>query len=1096
MRWLALMLAMGVACGQQEPGGSYRRAWQLVGQGRAEEAIPLLRAITDSGNTFAPAYRLLAEAFQYGRLETEGELYFRGLIARRPDRGGPYYGLALMLGAADRRSEMLRAAADCVVADSTMFQCHDIVASALGKFSGGVQTIQSMQKIIPLTAGGPEAEFAVLTFYVYQQDWKSAVVAGEKAVQAAAAADKLPLLAAAEYWLAYVIAVTPGANAEQGRRYAEQACRHAGNGSAADVEFSLCLPITREVYPSSARSAQSKFLELIERAGSVENPRLEADLESRLAKSLAGEGLVEEALEHNQKATVLSSAIKRSPDLANQQMFSGELYMRIGMHPEAIAAFEKALQAASAVGSDTFRAHTLAKLTVAHSQVGNALEAIRTAEEAIRLFRERGMNWQAGAELSDVGMAYLTLGDTATAIRYFREALESGRHFHDSGEIVRNSNLLAEALLARGQAGEAEMLLKQTLGLLGEVREEQFEVRTRTLLGEAHSLRKEYGEALKELHAAFGIVRRMRNAWAEADLHQRMGRHFLRAGDVTGAEKSFEACLAIAEAASMVKLMQEARVGLAEVARRRNQPEQAVEWLKKAVAALESVRMGAPGPELRAGLLRKNWAVYEELIELLGEMHRRRPGVGYDREALTFSERGRARVLLDLLEESRAGLRLGLTPEQAARQRSLERQMAAALDRLSKENSAGARAEVEQAERALQQWATELRVTNPRYHGLKYPEPLDAEGVRRLAAERGLTIVEYSLGRRSSRVWVAGRGELWSAALPAEGVIAAEVRKLRESLSEHPRGAAAERYQEPARELYRMLIGPVRARLGKGARVVIVPDGILHYLPFEALLGQDDRFLLEEAAISYAPSASVLAELQRGPPGRGGREVLALGNPDFGRQGTAAKGEPAEVVRAVYGASGLNLRPLPGTEKEVRSIAALYPGALSKVLVGREASEQALKAEPLAGYRRLHLATHALIDERAPARSGIVLSLINAVGEDGVLRISEIMDLPLKAELVVLSACQTGLGTLVRGEGMVGFTRAFLYAGAERVAVSLWPVNDGSTPEIMEGFYRGMRGGMGVAEALRAAKVGMVRSGVAGYRHPYYWAGFVVVGGR
>jgi CHAT domain-containing protein len=1095
MRWVLLLVACGVAWPQQAVDEGYLRAWQMVGQDRMAEAIPVLQALIAAGNRSPQVYALLGDTYRTSNSAAKGAEYFRELIRQNPGSSLPHYGLARTLYRWESLADVVTEASACAYLEPRLLECYVLVAEGVAQGAHRTSAWETLAARLPMDEEAPESLHALgLVFQIWGEPAK-AVEAGEAAVRLARERGDAGLTAAVEARLANAYWMSAEPLRRLGRKHAEEACRLARTQADLDALFSNCREMVGHV-SLSGDAGGPIFQELIQLARDLRNPTIEGSLECGLAGALDSEGHPAEALEHFSRAIALAAPFGGRNWADHYYRLRGELQMKLGDYEAAIESFHGGLRIADDSGDSQRRAHVLAKLTVAYTQTGNALAAIRTAEEAVQSFRGLGMLPQAGAELSDVGWAYLTLGDVTTAARYFRESLESGRRFNDSSEVVRNGNLLAEAYLESGQWREARRLLLDSLPLIPVVHNDSFEIRMRTLLGEAHSRLGEARAAVEEFERASRLVARVAGAWLEADLRERMGRHFLRTGDLESAARVFESGLAIAERASMLKQVQRAREGLAEVARRRNRPEQAVAWLKQAVEALESVRMGAPGPELRAGLMRKNWAVYEELIDLLGELHRRRPGAGYDREALTFSERGRARVLLDLLEESRAGLRLGLTAEQAARQRSLERQMTAALDRLSKENTAGARAAVEQAERALQEWATELRVTNPRYHGLKYPEPLDAEGVRRLAGERGLTIVEYSLGRRSSRVWVAARGELWSAALPAEGVVAEQVRKLRESLSEHPRGAAAEQYQAPAKELYRMLIGPVRARLGSSARVVVVPDGILHYLPFEALLGQDGRFLLEEVAVSYAPSASVLAELQRSAPGRGSREVFALGNPDFGRRGAGGRDGQAEVVRAVYGALGMQLRPLPGTEREVRSIAALYPGGQSKVLVGRGASEQALKAEALGDYRRVHLATHALIDERAPARSGIVLSLVDGSREDGVLRISEIMDLPLKAELVVLSACQTGLGTLVRGEGMVGFTRAFLYAGAERVAVSLWPVNDGATPEIMEGFYRGMRSGQAVAEALRAAKVGMMKSGVAGYRHPYFWAGFVVVGGR
>jgi len=196
----------------------------------------------------------------------------------------------------------------------------------------------------------------------------------------------------------------------------------------------------------------------------------------------------------------------------------------------------------------------------------------------------------------------------------------------------------------------------------------------------------------------------------------------------------------------------------------------------------------------------------------------------------------------------------------------------------------------------------------------------------------------------------------------------------------------------------------------------------------------------------------------------------------------------------VYAAGGIRLERLPNTGEEVRAIAGLFPSERRRTRTRAEASEASLKAENLTQVGRLHFATHAVLDERAPVRSGVVLSLVNPGQEDGILRTNEIFNLELDADLVVLSACQTGLGALVRGEGIMGLTRAFLYAGARRVVVSLWEVSDLSTTEFMKSFYQSMRSGNNPGAALRQAKLAMLRSAAPLYRHPYFWAPFVQVG--
>jgi len=283
---------------------------------------------------------------------------------------------------------------------------------------------------------------------------------------------------------------------------------------------------------------------------------------------------------------------------------------------------------------------------------------------------------------------------------------------------------------------------------------------------------------------------------------------------------------------------------------------------------------------------------------------------------------------------------------------------------------------------------------------------------------------------------------------------------------------------------------------------VIVPDEVLYYLPFESLVstaeGSPNRFLVEDHAIAYAPSATVFGNLlaEPGKPVRPrSHELLAYGDPAFGSTAASAgTSRLGHLVHGVYQSAGIKFPPLPNTRAEVETIGALYPPVRRKIYLGPDATEASVKSENLTRYTRVHFATHAVLDEQVPARSGVVLSLENTGDEDGILRTNEIFNLELNADLVVLSACQTGLGTLVKGEGMVGLTRAFLYAGSPRVVVSLWEVNDHATADFMKIFYQKMKEGQTPGLALRAAKLDMLHSGFAAYRHPYFWTPFVLVG--
>ena len=292
-------------------------------------------------------------------------------------------------------------------------------------------------------------------------------------------------------------------------------------------------------------------------------------------------------------------------------------------------------------------------------------------------------------------------------------------------------------------------------------------------------------------------------------------------------------------------------------------------------------------------------------------------------------------------------------------------------------------------------------------------------------------------------------------------------------LAEADRVGGALRRPPPAprpRGCTRSLLSPLASRLDPLRRLVIAGDGVLHLVPFEALEDEGGRLLLERHVVSYAPSASVAGALHARRSARATAAVRLL-----------AYAEPPSEA----------LGPLPLARREAQAIAALFPAGAADVRQGAQASESWLKHADLGRYGTLHFATHGTYDDRAPGRSALVLA--PGQGEDGLLQVREIASLPLRARLVSLSACDTGLGEVVTGEGVVGLARAFLNAGADAVAMTLWRIPDASTAELMRRFYAHMRAGRPAAEALREAKLELRRDR-ASRRAPFHWAGVVLSG--
>jgi len=288
---------------------------------------------------------------------------------------------------------------------------------------------------------------------------------------------------------------------------------------------------------------------------------------------------------------------------------------------------------------------------------------------------------------------------------------------------------------------------------------------------------------------------------------------------------------------------------------------------------------------------------------------------------------------------------------------------------------------------------------------------------------------------------------------------------------------------EEAGRLFDLLLAPASAELAGRDRLVVVPDGELWELPFQALRMRDGRYLADTAAVVYAPSLTAFDALRAGPPEHGPAtprsDLLALGNP------TPPRGVP------------LALPPLPQAARQVQALAAFFPPDRRSVLVGDAATESAAKREA-GGYRMIHLAAHGIVDDVSPMYSWLALAPSPSGEDDGRLEAREVINLPLRADLTVLSACETGRGRVASGEGVIGLSWAFLVAGSANVLVSQWRVDADSTERLVMEFYRAVGGRTAAARpvdfasALRAAML-KVREDPA-YRHPFYWAAFRLVG--
>ncbi|NET60391.1 MAG: CHAT domain-containing protein [Symploca sp. SIO2E6] len=518
---------------------------------------------------------------------------------------------------------------------------------------------------------------------------------------------------------------------------------------------------------------------------------------------------------------------------------------------------------------------------------------------------------------------------------------------------------------------------------------------------------------------------------------------------------------------------------------------------------------------------------YEFYISLLMQLHQQNPNQGYDALALHASERSRARSLLELLTEANADIRQGVEPQLVEQERTLQQQLDAIEKRrvelLSGNHTPQQATAIEQErEQLLSQYQdiqTKIRTTSPRYAALTQPEPLTLEEIQQQVLDEDTLLLQYSLGSERSYLWAVSKTGINSYELPPAAEIETAAKQFYELLKtpgfqlEDTRGTIGVenvKANKSVSQLSQMLLAPVAEELGN-KRLLIVGDGALQYVPFSALplpetSGEDVVPLLANNEIVNLPSATTLGIIRQEQATRktAPKTIAILADPVFSSDDERVKSSKQQIDsslqqqlldRSAREADIGVWKRLPGTRTEAEAIMALVPDSERVHGFDFAANREMITNPELSNYRIIHLATHGLLNSTNPELSGVVLSLFDEQGDsqNGFLRLHDVFNLNLPAELVVLSACQTGLGQEVKGEGLVGLTRGFMYAGSPRVLVSLWNVSDAATAEMMKRFYRNMlQEGLSATAALRAAQLEMQQE--TQWKAPYYWAAFTLQG--
>lgn len=996
-----------------------------------------------------------------------------------------------------------------------------LVAEALeferqGKATSWRQAIEKYQAALPLWRAADLKTWEANTLYLIANNY---IFLGEKQKALEYANQAVPLAHAAasegdEDQRVKSIKVEAYALAIVGRIYNE-----FGDKKKAIAVFNQALPLHRSI---SDRAGELFTLSLMAAAY-----QYMGDMQKALGLYDEATVIAKEVGDHAKAATILNNVCA--------------LYDSVGNYKQALDYCNRALAVRRDLKERLGQAVTISNLGNVYASLGDFQQALDFYNESEVIYRSIGNRSGQGIAFNNIGWLYATIGDYERAIDFYNKSIEIFKADDDQYRLGNVLNNLAANYSLIGDHKQALELNLKVLPLRRAVNNIDGTGVTLHNIAKAYAQLNDKQKALKTYNEALELLRDGNPRQLTAALRN-LGSLYVDLDEQQKANAAFNEALKISRSIGDRASEAAALAKLAQLEADRGNLLEAKQLTETTLASVESLRVNLKSQQMRATFFASVRNYHELYIEILMRLHQQYPTQGYDASALQASENARARSLLELIMEASAQIRQGVDPSLVEREQKIrqaisakaELQMRLLSDKHNKEDGAKVGKELDALANEYEEVQTKIRQTSPRYAALMQPSPLSLKEIQSRVLDENTLLLEYSLGEKKSYLWVAGQTSLTSFELPGRADVESAARRVydlitadqivqNESLEERRKrlAQANAEYPEAVERLSRMLLGPAAAEL-KTKRLIIVGDGVLQYVPFAALLkprnasaGQPSLTtaqtpLIVNHEIVMLPSASVLDVLRQESTHRlpASKTIAVFADPVFDsydarlvansqrRPAQAAPPDAGGEIKRSADESGLAGFPrLRFSRDEADQIIKLAPRNKSFAALDFAATRAAATSEDLQNYRFVHFATHGIINSRHAELSGIVLSLVDQDGksQNGFLRLYDIYNMNLKADMVVLSACQTALGREIKGEGLIGLTRAFMYGGASRVVASLWQTDDRASAVLMGRFYDALLSKrMSGAAALRSAQISMWQD--KRWREPRYWAAFTLQG--
>ena len=880
--------------------------------------------------------------------------------------------------------------------------------------------------------------------------------------------------------------------------YSDEALAAAGD-SDGEAKANV-LTHAGQIYDRAGRKekALALFQEALPMQRAAQNRRGEATVLSGMGVLYYSTGRSHEALEDLQAALALYRETKDSRDTAFVLTSIGAVFYSTDDYARALEYFHEADSEWEACGDRSGKSANLHNLASSYERTGETEKAIDSFEQALALHRAAGYRIGEANTLTSLGQLHAALGDEVSAAAFYEEALPIHRATANrQGEAATLQNL-ADLHASRGDFRTALDLDLRALPLRRAISDRAGAAGVLNRLGAFYSRLGDRAKALENAGEALEIFRAVGSPRGQAFCLLTMAASGGESGQSAEALELFRQAAAAMASAGDARGEAAAHFGIAQIEAREGRLTDAIAESGAALKLAESVRARVLSPELRAFYFASVRDYFNLQVDLLMRLDREMPGSGYAARALETAEHARARSLVQMLAESQIDIREGVDAKLLKRERTLGRRLDAEGDRrlamlLSHpEQHSGAEAAITRLTADYRAIQAQIRSASPRYAALAQPPPVTAADIQQKALDSDTDLVEYWLGPERSYLWVASKGSIAGWTLPPVSQIEEAARGFHRLVSAGDPAAA-----EAGLKLSAMVLGPAAASL-KGRRLAVVADGALQYVPFAALPlpgASEYRPLLTRFEVVHLPSASTVLALRADAAGRrpAPRKLAVFADPVFRADDSRVTGGPARRGVGLEASGTFPLPRLAGARREAHEILSLAPPSSRFAALDFEANLASVTSPAMAQYQIIHLATHAFVDPEHAELSSVALSLVNSEGRrrEGMLRLRDIYNLRWNADLVVLSACETALGQEIRGEGLVGLARGFMYAGVPRVAASLWKIDDRQTAELMRRFYRRLLAPhpAAPAAALRAAQLETFEQSGG-----WEWAAFTLTG--